>query len=131
MDYDLRHKILEKRAVEACTETRGLSISEIVLAFLAERLTESGRELEGAVHRLRASFQLTDQPVTIETAEQIARAMAQLVLYGRRDDYFDTFTSKASAVPVDCARREKWSARRRSGWASWRRRWRTTTAMRT
>jgi chromosomal replication initiator protein len=73
MDYDLRHKILEKRAVEACTETRGLSISEIVLAFLAERLTESGRELEGAVHRLRASFQLTDQPVTIETAEQIVR----------------------------------------------------------
>jgi chromosomal replication initiator protein len=73
MDYDLRHKILEKRAAEACAETRGLSISEIVLAFLSERLTESGRELEGAVHRLRASFQLTDQPVTLETAEQIVR----------------------------------------------------------
>jgi len=73
MDYDLRHKILQKRAAEACAETRGLSISETVLAFLAERLTESGRELEGAVHRLRASFQLTDQPVTIETAEHIVR----------------------------------------------------------
>jgi chromosomal replication initiator protein len=73
MDYDLRHKILEKRATEACGETKGLSISEIVLAFLAERLTESGRELEGAVNRLRASFQLTDQPVTLETAEQIVR----------------------------------------------------------
>ena len=73
MDYDLRRKILEKRATEACGETRGLSISEIVLAFLAERLTESGRELEGAVNRLRASFQLTDQPVTLETAEQIVR----------------------------------------------------------
>ncbi len=73
MDYDLRHKILEKRAVEACTETRGLDISDIVLAFLAERWTESGRELEGAVHRLRASYQLTDEPVTLETAEQIVR----------------------------------------------------------
>ena len=27
-----------------------------MLAFLAERLTESGRELEGAIHRLRASY---------------------------------------------------------------------------
>jgi chromosomal replication initiator protein len=73
MDYELRHKILEKRAAEACVETKGLAISDTVLAFLAERLTESGRELEGAVHRLRASFQLTDQPVTIETAEHIVR----------------------------------------------------------
>lgn len=73
MDYDLRHKILEKRASEACTETRGLEVSDTVLAFLAERLTESGRELEGAVHRLRASYQLTDEPVTIAVAEQIVR----------------------------------------------------------
>ena len=41
--------------------------------FSRERLTESGRELEGAIHRLRASYQLTDQPVTIEVAEQIVR----------------------------------------------------------
>jgi len=73
MDYDLRHAILKKRAQEACSETKGLDISDTVLAFLSERLTESGRELEGAVHRLRASYQLTDEPVTIETAEQIVR----------------------------------------------------------
>ena len=73
MDYELRHKILQKRAQEACAETRGLNVSDTVLAFLAERLTESGRELEGAVHRLRASYQLTDEPVTLETAEQIVR----------------------------------------------------------
>ncbi|MGZ5849005.1 MAG: chromosomal replication initiator protein DnaA [Methyloceanibacter sp.] len=73
MDYDLRHKILLKRAAEACAETRGLNVSDTVLAFLAERLTESGRELEGAVHRLRASFQLTDEAVTLEIAEQIVR----------------------------------------------------------
>lgn len=73
MDYDLRHKILEKRAQEACTETNGLDVSETVLAFLAERLTESGRELEGAIHRLRAAYQLTDEPVSIAVAEQIVR----------------------------------------------------------
>jgi chromosomal replication initiator protein len=73
MDYELRHKILQKRANEACIETKGLDISDTVLAFLSERLNESGRELEGAVHRLRASYQLTDEPVTLETAEQIVR----------------------------------------------------------
>jgi predicted Zn-dependent peptidase len=39
-----------------------------------------------------------------ETAEQIARAIAQLVLYGLPDDYFDTFTSKVAEVTVDRAR---------------------------
>lgn len=73
MDYDLRHKILDKRAKEACAETAGLEVSDTVLAFLAEKLKESGRELEGAVHRLRASYQLTDEPVTIAIAEQIVR----------------------------------------------------------
>ncbi|MGV1013963.1 MAG: chromosomal replication initiator protein DnaA [Methyloceanibacter sp.] len=73
MDYELRRKILEKRAQEASQDTKGLSVSDTVLAFLAERLTESGRELEGAIHRLRASYQLTDEPVTIEVAEQIVR----------------------------------------------------------
>ncbi len=43
------------------------------MPFSPNGSTESGRELEGAVHRLRASFQLTDQPVTLETAEQIVR----------------------------------------------------------
>jgi predicted Zn-dependent peptidase len=40
-----------------------------------------------------------------ETAEQIARAMTQLALYGLPDDYFDTFTSKIGEVTVDHARR--------------------------
>lgn len=43
-------------------------------------------------------------PRNFETAEQIARAMAQLVLYGLPDDYFDTFTSRVAEVTVDGAR---------------------------
>ena len=39
-----------------------------------------------------------------ETAEQIARAMAQLVLYDLPDDYFDTFASKVDDVTVDDTR---------------------------
>ena len=39
-----------------------------------------------------------------ETAEQIARAMAQLLLYGLPDDYFDTFAAKVGQVNVERAR---------------------------
>lgn len=39
-----------------------------------------------------------------ETAEQIGRAMSQLVLYDLPDDYFDTFTARVGEVSVDSAR---------------------------
>jgi zinc protease len=39
-----------------------------------------------------------------ETAEQLARALAQLMLYGLPDDYFDTFTARVGEVTVDRAR---------------------------
>lgn len=39
-----------------------------------------------------------------ETAEQVARAMAQLLLYGLPDDYFDTFAEKVGEVDVDRTR---------------------------
>jgi predicted Zn-dependent peptidase len=40
-----------------------------------------------------------------ETAEQVARAMGQLVLYELPDDYFDSFASKIEGVTVDHTRR--------------------------
>jgi len=36
-----------------------------------------------------------------ETAEQVARALSQLVLYGLADDYFDTFAANVSNVSVE------------------------------
>jgi predicted Zn-dependent peptidase len=39
-----------------------------------------------------------------ETAEQLARALAQLILYGLPDDYFDTFTTRVSEVTVERTR---------------------------
>ena len=56
-------------------------------------------EVEVAKAALTRSY-----PRNFETAEQIARAMAQLVLYGLPDDYFDSFTSHVCAVTVDRAR---------------------------
>ncbi|WP_083238125.1 chromosomal replication initiator protein DnaA [Methyloceanibacter marginalis] len=73
MDYELRHKILEKRAQEACAETAGLEVSDTVLAFLAERLTESGRELEARCIVCGRATSSPTSPVTIAGAEQIVR----------------------------------------------------------
>lgn len=71
MDYDLRHKILKRRAAEKAEQERGFGIPEPVIDYLASQLTESGRELEGAITRIHAAFQLTSQPISVESAEQI------------------------------------------------------------
>ncbi len=71
MDYDLRHKILKRRAAEKAEQERGFGIPEPVIDFLSSQLTESGRELEGAITRIHAAFQLTAQPITVDSAEQI------------------------------------------------------------
>ncbi len=71
MDYDLRYKVLKRRAAEKAEQERGFGIPEPVIEYLASQLTESGRELEGAITRLHAAYQLTSQPITVESAEQI------------------------------------------------------------
>lgn len=71
LDYDLRYKILKRRAAEKAENERGFGIGEPVVEYLATQLTESGRELEGAITRLHAAYQLTAQPITVESAEQI------------------------------------------------------------
>ncbi|MBC8049538.1 MAG: chromosomal replication initiator protein DnaA [Chitinophagales bacterium] len=71
LDYDLRFKILKRRAQERAEQLPGFAIPDAVVDFLASQLTESGRELEGAVTRLSAAYQLTGQQVSIEAAETI------------------------------------------------------------
>ena len=69
LDYDLRLKVLQRRALEKSAACPGFDVPADVLDYLATQLTENGRELEGAVTRLHAAFQLTGEPVTIEAAE--------------------------------------------------------------
>ena len=71
LDYDLRYKILKRRAAEKAEHDRSFVITEPVIEYLASQLTESGRELEGAITRIHAAYQLTAQPITVESAEQI------------------------------------------------------------
>jgi predicted Zn-dependent peptidase len=78
---------------------------------------EAVKESLGEIHAIRTDRPPTADEVEIakaaltrgyarnfETAEQIARALTQLVVYGLPDDYFDTFTAKVRDVTVDAAR---------------------------
>ncbi len=73
LDLDLRVRILEKRMQERRIVDPSFEISRDVLSLLAERLTESGRELEGAVTRLHAAWQFMRTPITVEVAEAMIR----------------------------------------------------------
>ncbi len=69
LDYELRVKILERRAAEKAASSPGFEVPGDVLDYIATQLTENGRELEGAITRLHASYQLTGERVTCDAAE--------------------------------------------------------------
>lgn len=73
LDYDLRLKILERRFAERRSADPTFTVPPEVLDFLAERLTESGRELDGAITRLYAGCHMAGMPITLETVEPIIR----------------------------------------------------------
>jgi chromosomal replication initiator protein len=72
-DEELRLKILERRVQEKRLTDPSFELSAPVLQLLAERLTENGRELEGAVNRLYLTWQLMHTPITPDTVEAIIR----------------------------------------------------------
>ena len=77
MDSPLRLNVLEKRAQEKRASDPSFEVAADVLALLADRLTESGRELEGAINRLYLTWQLMHAPITLDIAETIIRDLVQ------------------------------------------------------
>jgi chromosomal replication initiator protein len=73
MDLDLRMRIVERRLSEKRAEDPSFEIPREVVELIAEKLSESGRELEGAVTRLFAQWQLMRTPITLEGTETILR----------------------------------------------------------
>lgn len=76
-DYDVRLRILEKRVQDKRAVDASFDLPRPVLEMLAERLTESGRELEGAVTRLHAAWQYLRTPITVDLAETAIRDLLQ------------------------------------------------------
>jgi chromosomal replication initiator protein len=77
LDYDLRLKVLERRIGEKRSGDASFTLAPDVLALLADRLTESGRELEGAITRLYATWQYTRTPLSLDIAETVIRDLVQ------------------------------------------------------
>jgi chromosomal replication initiator protein len=77
LDSELRMKIVEKRMLEKRAADPSFELSREVLEMLADRLTENGRELEGAVNRLFATWQMLRTPISVETVETIIRDLVQ------------------------------------------------------
>jgi chromosomal replication initiator protein len=77
LDYELRLKVLERRLAEKRAIDSSFDLSRDVLSLLAERLTESGRELEGAVTRLYATWQYMRTPLSLDIAETVIRDLVQ------------------------------------------------------
>lgn len=76
-DEALRVKILEKRLAEKRVTDPSFELSQETLEFLAARLTESGRELEGAITRLHAMWQYMRTPITPDAVETVVRDIVQ------------------------------------------------------
>lgn len=73
LDHELRLKVVEKRVAEKRAHDQSFNLSRDVQDLLASRLTENGRELEGAVTRLYATWQYMRTPITMDIAETVIR----------------------------------------------------------
>jgi chromosomal replication initiator protein len=73
LDEPLRLKILEARVAAARTVEPHFEVSPTVLAFVARSIRSNGRDLEGAVNRLRAHCSPNSPSLTVETAEAAIR----------------------------------------------------------
>ena len=76
-DYEQRINVIEMRVAEKRFMDASFSLSRDVVELLAERLTDNGRELEGAVIRLFANWQYVRAPITREVAETVIRDLVQ------------------------------------------------------
>ena len=77
LDHELRLKVLEKRLGEKRAADPSFTLSRDVVELLALRLTENGRELEGAITRLYATWQYMRTPITLDIAETVIRDLVQ------------------------------------------------------
>ena len=76
-DYELRRAILTNRTRMVSSVHPNFTMPEGVLDYVASNVTANGRDLEGALNRLVAHNQLTNQPITTEMAELTLRDLVR------------------------------------------------------
>jgi chromosomal replication initiator protein len=78
LDESLRLAILRKRLEALQTQHPTFSIENDVLDYVAQTITASARDLEGAMNRLLAHATLANKPVSVDMAEIALRDMIGL-----------------------------------------------------
>ena len=73
LDSELRLRVLERRIQEKRQADPSFEINRDILVSLADQITESGRDLEGVVTRLYATWQYMRQAITQDVADQAIR----------------------------------------------------------
>ncbi|WP_420412557.1 chromosomal replication initiator protein DnaA [Roseibium sp.] len=76
-DFVLRRNILVSRVEAAHKSYPAFDVPDSVLDYIARHVASSGRDLEGALNRLIAHNQLTNQPITQEMAEMTLRDLVR------------------------------------------------------
>lgn len=77
-DVDIRRKIVSGRIAAASRSHPGLAIGEAVIDYVAQNVTSSGRDLDGAVNRLVAHFQFSGEAISLDMAETALRDLLRV-----------------------------------------------------
>jgi chromosomal replication initiator protein len=75
-ELELRREILAIKVAELAKRDPATQISAEVIEFIANKVTSSGRELEGALNRVVAHQQFSHQPLTVDLAAMVLRDMS-------------------------------------------------------
>jgi len=77
LDHELRLRVIERRLADKRAQDPTFELGRDVIELLADKLTENGRELEGAVTRLHANWQYMKTAITLDIAETVIRDLCQ------------------------------------------------------
>jgi chromosomal replication initiator protein len=78
LDENLRMEILRQKLRVTQVAYPEFDIPPAVLGFVAQNVTQNGRDLEGAFNRLLAQVRLTGQEISVETAERSIRDLIKI-----------------------------------------------------
>jgi len=73
LEAELRQRILEGRIAALKAQHPSFEVPDAVLLHVAQQVTQSGRDLDGAVNRLLAHNQFSGRPVTVDLADEVIR----------------------------------------------------------
>ena len=110
-DFDLRKSILQSKIYRD-----GLEISEEVVDFIAEQVTDNVRDLEGVLVSLLAHSTLADMPIDVTLAEKIISRIVNITrkvntVEKIRDVVCEYFSLSVDAISTKSRKREVVQAR--------------------